>query len=170
MLTFKSIREFFFKQIKLKGIPPIAVTTFLSVFPHIVGDNYLEFAGIQSIQILYSWHTGIFLAAGTLVYFAILYQKEWFGTPHRSKFGKYFKIFAFAYIGLAAALIPYYLGVGNFFFEAINSMSDGQNSENIMYLVAWTFGISFMLSDMFNGLDGKSGILFKMRTINRSPV
>lgn len=170
MLNFNSITEFLFKQIKLKGTPPIAISTFLSILPHIAGNNYLEWAGIDLIQFLYSWYVGIILGIGTLTYFAIVYHKEWFGSRYKSKFSKYFKIIAFAFIGLAASLIPYYLNIGNFFFEAINLMSGGQNSENITYLVAWTFGISFMLSDMFNSLDGKSGIIFKMQPINHSPM
>jgi hypothetical protein len=170
MLDFNSVIGFLFKQIKFKVIPPTAISLFLSIFPHIVGDDYLKWAGIQSIQILYSWPIGILLVVVTLGYFAIFYQKEWFGSKYKSKFSKYFKIFGFAFIGLTAVLIPYYLGIGNFFFGAMNLMNEGQNSENIMYLVAWTFGISFMLSDMFNSLDGKSGIIFKMSPINRSPV
>lgn len=170
MLYLVSIQNGMFKMGKFRIAPPVLISTFLSIFPHIAGDNYLQWAGLDSIIMLTSWYTMIILGIGTLAYFAIVYQKEWFGFSSKNKFKKYFKIFSFAFLGLAATLIPYYLGMGNYFFSAIDLMTGSQNSQQILYLVAWTFGISFMLTDMFNSLDGKSGIIFKMPPINRSPV
>jgi len=170
MLNFNSIQNWIINSGKFRIAPPLLISAFLSIFPHVAGDNYLQWAGLQSIEMLSSLHVMILLGIGTLAYFFIVYQKEWFNVSHKSKFQKYFKIFSFGFIGLAATLIPYYLGVEIFFFSAIDLMSGGQNSEPILYLVAWTIGMSFMLTDMFRSLDGKSGILFKMPPINKSPI
>lgn len=170
MLTVNSFKEFLIKQIKLKIVPPAAISLFLSIFPHIVGDDYLKWAGIQSIEILYSWQSGVVLTIVTLCYFALFYHKEWFGRKYKNKINRYFQIFGFAFIGLTAVLIPYFLNVGNFFLSSVNLMTGEHHTQQIWYLIAWTFGISFMLSDMFNSLDGKSGILFRMLPLNRSPM
>ncbi|MBS3926443.1 MAG: hypothetical protein KGZ34_07140 [Nitrosarchaeum sp.] len=169
MLNF-NVHSWIINSGKFRIAPPLIISAFLSAFPHIAGDNYLQWAGLQSIEMLSSLHAMIILGVGTLAYFGIVYQKEWFGGYSKSKSTKYFKIFSFAFIGLAATLIPYYFGVGNFFFGAINMMSDQQNSDPLLILMAWTVGMSFILSDMFRSLDGKSGIIFKMPPINKTPM
>lgn len=170
MLNFTSIQKNIANKGRLRITPPLLISTFLSFFPHIGGKNYLEFGGLQSIEIMYSVPIGIILGIGTIGYFKIAYQKEWFEFSHKSKFQKYFRICSFAFLGLVATLIPYYLGVGNYFFGAIDLMAGSQNSQSILYLAIWTAGISFIVGDMFNSLDGKSGILFRNPSINHSPI
>ncbi len=170
MLNNFSLQSFFIQSIKLKGFPPALIGIFLSLFPYVAGNEYYFWAGLKSIELLYSWPVGIILALGTLGYMYAFYQKEWFGGKTKSKSTKIFKILSFAFIGLIASLIPYYLGVGNFFFGIIDTMAGGENQDSLLMLTAWTIGFGLMLNDMFRSLDGKSGVLYKMPPINKTPM
>ncbi|MCH7560339.1 MAG: hypothetical protein IIC67_03045 [Thaumarchaeota archaeon] len=171
MINLFSIRSFLSKQGKLRGFPPLAISTFLSLFPHVVGNEYHVWAGIQSIEILYSWPVGIVLILGTLGYMGIVYEKkEWIGSLSKNKRAKFFKIFGFAFLGLTAALTPYYLGVGNFFLGTMDMLSGGENQGELLLLSVLTMGMGFIVMDMFNSLDGKSGILYKMPPRNMTPM
>lgn len=170
MLNQRSIQSFAIKQGKARIVPPVMISLFLSWIPIIAGNDYVTWGGLGSIEILSSWYAGVILGITTLAYFAIMYQKEWFGVSYKTKFGKYFKIFAFAFIGLAATLVPYYLDVGVFLFTGLNVMSGGENTQPIILMALWSLGISLLLADMFNSLDGKSGILFKMPPINKTSM
>jgi len=170
MLNNFSVHSFLIQSVKLKGFPPTIIGILLSLFPHVAGTEYYFWAGIPTIELLYSCPVGIFLGIGTLAYMYVGYQKEWFGGRSKNNSTKYFKILSFAFIGLVAALVPYYLGVGNFFLGTMDTMSGGENQIPLLMLSGLTIGIGFMLNDMFRSLDGKSGIFYKIPPLNKTPM
>lgn len=156
-----TVLKFLKNSIRLRFIPLVLISTFLSVFSIFGGRIFHESIGLQTIEIMFNIPILIILGGVSLWYMKLMYEKEWFGGRNRSKRRKYFRIISFAFVGLVAAYTPYLLGVGNVFFGYIDYLNGGHNATQLHLLAAWSFVFSFITSDMFNSLDGKSGILFK---------
>lgn len=163
------IQNFFTDNARYRGIPPVLISTFLSIFPIIVGDDYKKWAGLDSVELLTHIAIFVILVIATLGYMAIAYEKEWKGYWHWKKKQRYLHYFSFGFFGITAAMIPYYAGVSNFFFGMLNYELNGQMTEYLPYLWIYAGFYSFIAIDLFNSCIGKS-FLFKIPPINRSPV
>lgn len=127
------------------------------IFPHIVGDDYSKWAGIQTADLLIDGITSLVLMASTLVYFYLFFKKEWEGYWHWRKSYKWVHRFGFAVLGVAAIMIPYYGGVSTFFFTLVDhEFGNGEILQYMPYLTAYYGVLSFLAMDMFNGFSGKA--------------
>jgi hypothetical protein len=163
------IQNFFQQHARYRGIPPVLIATFLPILPQIAKDDYIKWAGLGTIDLFMQFYVSVILIAATLGYMRLVYDKEWRGYWHWKKSYRYFHYFSFGFLGVCAAMIPYYCGVANFFFGMMNHELGGQITEYLPYLLAYGTFYSFIAADLFNSLVGKS-IWFKLPQINRSPM
>jgi hypothetical protein len=157
-------------RLKFRFISLVLISTFLSLFSKFGGSVYHNSIGSQTVEIIFNIPILIILGIVSLGYMKLMYEKEWFGGKYRSKKRKYFQILSFAFIGLVAAYTPYLFGIGNVFFGYVDYLNGGHNTTQLHLLTAYAFVLTFLTSDMFNSLDGKSGILFKVPKLILVPL
>lgn len=163
-------RRFFKNHARYRGIPPVAIATTLSILPHIGTRDYSNWIGYQSVNIFLNIGIISILILSVLAYLRLLYEKEWLGYRPKNRLRRYFHYFSFAFIGVSAAFIPYIFGIMNLIFELLNQETNGEINIYLPYLWLYAVAMSFIVTDIFNSLDGKSGILFKMPKRNPLPL
>lgn len=157
-------------RLRFRFIPLVLISTILSLFSTVGGSVFHSSIGFQTIEIMFNVPILIILGIVSLWYMKLMYEKEWFDSEVRSKWRKYFRIISFAFVGLTASYTPYLLGIGNVFFGYVDYLNGGHNATQLHLLTAYSFALTFLTSDMFNSLDGKSGILFKVPKLILVPI
>ncbi|NDF25400.1 MAG: hypothetical protein EB149_05385 [Thaumarchaeota archaeon] len=169
------------KKIAMKGIsnfkeslifriaPPTIISTILSLITMFGGDSYTQYAGITMLTQLQNLGTIAVLIGAYLAFVLICFKKEFDGYWHWKRKKRLIHKISFIALAIIAAMIPYLCATSTFFFNAIDHDYNVLNIEQKIVILVYFGFYSFLATDMFSGLLGK-GLLFKIPTINRSPM